>query len=317
MRDHVTLMKSMGYRYKTDEAGLLRFDRFLQGRPDLSGQPLKMLVREWTRASLAPSHALLCQRIGRTVSKALNRIDPTIPVIPCDRRVQRQAFQSRRRPYIYTEDEVRHLLDVARGFSSPRSPLRPPTLYTMLVLAYCAGLRLGELVRLNVGDIDFQDGTIDIRDSKFFKTRRLPLAPSVVSALRQYLVAREQAGAPTNPVSGLFWHTQAPGPYSRVTAHMLLVGVLRRAGLKPKKGYVGPRIHDLRHAFVANRMLAWYREGINAQQRLPHLATYLGHKDIRSTLVYLTVTLELLQQASERFRVMGARILRASAGGMA
>ena len=317
MRDHVTLMKSMGYRYKTDEADLLRFDRFLQSRPDLSGQPLKALVREWSKVSLAPSRALSCQRVGRTVSKALNRINPNVQVIPCDPRVQRQVFQLRRRPYIYTEDEVRRLLHTARNFPSPRSPLRPPILYTMIVLAYCAGLRLGEVVRLNVGDIDFRDGTIEVRDTKFFKARRLPLSPSVISALRQYLTARKQAGAPNDPASGLFWHTQSPGRYSQVTVYMLLVGVLRRAGLKPEKGYVGPRIHDLRHAFVSSRMLAWYREGINPQPRLPHLATYLGHKDISSTLVYLTVTQELLQQASKRFRVMGARILRASAGGMA
>jgi integrase/recombinase XerD len=276
-----------------------------------------VLVGEWTKASLAPSHALLCQHVGRTVSKVLNRLNPTPGVIPCDRRVRRQALQLRRRPYIYTEDEVRRLLEIARNFPSPRSPLRPLTLYTMVVLAYCAGLRLGEIVRLNLGDIDFREGTIDVRDTKFFKARRLPLASSVISALRSYLAAREQAGGPAEPASGLFWHTQSPGRYSRVQTHMLLVRVLRRAGLKPEKGYAGPRVHDLRHAFVSNRMLAWYRQGINPQPRLPYLATYLGHKDITSTLVYLTVTQELLQQASERFRVLGARILRASTGGMA
>src|SRR5437763_4411581 len=98
-------------------------------------------------------------------------------------------------------------------------------------------------------------------------------------------------------------------------AGILLVRVLRRAGLKPVTGRRGPRIHDLRHAFVANRMLAWYREGVNPQSRLPYLATYLGHKDINSTLVCLTITQELLQQASERFRVRGAQILRASIEG--
>lgn len=317
MHDHVTLMQSMGYRYRTEEASLLRFDRFLQSRPDLSGRPLKILVREWTKASSAPSHPLLCQEVGRIVSKALNRLDPTIAIIPCDRRIHRQALQWRRRPHIYTEDEVKTLLKAARNFPSPRSPLRPLTLYNMIVLAACAGLRIGEIVRLNLGDIDFRDGTINVCDTKFFKARRLPLASSVISALRHYLAVRQQAGGPAEPASGLFWHTQSPGRYSRVGANMLLVRVLRRAGLKPQKGYVGPRVHDLRHAFVVNRMLAWYREGIDPQPRLPYLATYLGHKDISSTLVYLTVTEELMQQASERFRVLGARILRASTGGMA
>ena len=268
-------------------------------------------------AGSAASHALECQRVGRLLSKALRRIDPNIEPFPRDRRVERQASQSYRRPYIYAEHEVRRLLEIARDLPSPRSPLRPLTLYTMLVLAYCAGLRIGEIVRLSLGDIDFRDETIDIRDTKFFKSRRLPLAPSVISALRQYLAARQQAGAPTEPTSGLFWHPQPSGRYSRVMAHTLLVRVLRRAGLKPTKGYTGPRIHDLRHAFVVNRMLAWYREGINPQSRLPYLATYLGHKNINSTLVYLTITQELLDQASERFRVSGAAVLRGSRRGNA
>ena len=113
-----------------------------------------------------------------------------------------------------------------------------------------------------------------------------------------------------SPDAALFWHQHAGGRYSRDRAGKLLVRVLRLAKLKPAPGRVGPRVHDLRHAFVAGRMLAWYREGINPQSRLPYLATYLGHKDINSTLVYLTVTQNLLQQASDRFRVRGARLLQ-------
>jgi integrase/recombinase XerD len=98
----------------------------------------------------------------------------------------------------------------------------------------------------------------------------------------------------------------------------MLTAVLRRAKLKPFPGHVGPRIHDLRHSFVVNRMLTWYKEGVNPQPHLPYLATYLGHRDINSTLVYLTITQELLQRASERFRARGAKLLRAlSEGGNA
>jgi len=222
-----------------------------------------------------------------------------------------------RRPYIYSEDEVRRLLETARRFPSPHSPLRPQTLYIMLVLAYCAGLRLGEIVHLNVGDIHLGDETIDIRDSKFFKSRRLPLAPSVIAALRDYLEARKLAGAPDAPSSGLFWHQRASGRYSHVMTGKLLVRVLRLSGLKPAQGRAGPRIHDLRHAFVVNRMLAWYRQGTNPQSRLPYLATHLGHKDINSTLVYLTITQELLQQASERFRASASAVLGSLTGGRA
>jgi integrase len=79
--------------------------------------------------------------------------------------------------------------------------------------------------------------------------------------------------------------------------------------LKPLRGKTGPRVHDLRHSMVVNRILEWYRTGINPQDRLPFLATYLGHRDINSTLVYITVTQDLLHHANERFRAVGAPCL--------
>ncbi len=313
MSDYVALMKAMGHRH--EDQGLLRFDRFLQTRPDLSGQPLKVLVREWSQSGRSRYRDLEAQRVGRTLSKVLRRLDPGAEPFPIDRGIERLSRRSYRRPYIYTEDEIRRLLKAAREFPSPKSPLRPLTLHTMFVLAYCAGLRLGELVRLTLGDIVFRDGTIEIRGTKFFKSRRLPLAPGVISALRHYLIARQKAGAPSDSASPLFWHCQQPGGYARITTHLLLVRVLRATGLKPANGYRGPRVHDLRHAFVVHRMLAWYRQGINPQPYLPYLATYMGHKDINSTLVYLTITQELLQHAGEKYRRLGAIALGNSEGG--
>lgn len=314
LRDHIALKRALGHRYHTEAARFLRFDRFLQSRPDLAGQRPAILVQAWAAANPAPSHAWECQVLGRDLAKAWRRVNPRIALLRPDRRVWRRYEQQQRRPYLYTEEEIRHVLDAARQFPSPCAPLRPLTLYTMLVLAYCAGLRLGEIVRLNLDDVHLEAGEIAIRDSKFFKSRTLPLAGSVVAALREYLDARRAAGAPQQGSSGLFWHEHRTGRYSRATAGAYLVGVLRRAGLKPATRRVGPRVHDLRHAFVAHRMLAWYREGINPEHRLPYLATYLGHKDINSTLVYLTVTQELLHQASERFRAFGAHTLHLSQG---
>ena len=315
MRDYVALMQAMGYCYNTEEKRLLLLDRFLQGRPDLSGQPLPMLIREWTNTGSTPQHALVCHVTGRLLSRAMSRVDPTTERLPWDQRVFQQAQSRYRRPYIFSDQEFLRLSEAALRLPSPQSPLRPQTLHMMLVLGYCAGLRIGEILRLNVVDFDGDDRTIEIRRTKFFKSRRLPLADSVVAALRAYLDARKKAGAPPTPDSALFWHRQAAGRYSRGIAESLLRRILQRAELKPAPGRSGPRGHDLRHAFVVNRMLAWYRQGINPQPHLPYLATYLGHKDINSTLVYLTITQELLQQASERFRVRGAQILRGSAEG--
>jgi integrase/recombinase XerD len=128
--------------------------------------------------------------------------------------------------------------------------------------------------------------------------------------LEEYLAARRRAGGPTDPEASLFWHEARQDGYSRAAVSYLLVDALRIAGLKPPKGKVGPRIHDLRHAFVVHRLLKWYEEGIDPEPLLPHLATYLGHKSIHSTLIYITVTSELLQHAAERFRRRGAASLR-------
>jgi integrase len=184
----------------------------------------------------------------------------------------------------------------------------------MLMLAYCAGLRGGEIVRLKLGDVDQQEGTIDIRETKFFKHRRLPLAPGVMAALGRYLTLREQAAAPTNADSPLFWSPQSNRGYTVGGIRIVLTDVLRRAGVKPPRGAVGARIHDLRHTMVGHRMRNWYKSGINPQSQLPYLATYLGHKDIRSTLAYLNANPELLQEASERFRKHGAAALQAAEG---
>jgi site-specific recombinase XerD len=185
----------------------------------------------------------------------------------------------------------------------------------MLILAYCAGLRLGEIVRLVVGDIDLPEGTIEIRGSKFFKSRRLPLSASVMTALRTYLDARSCAGAPCHPHAPLFWHKRGRGGYSQAVVWILLTRVLREAGLKPAAGREGPHIHSLRHCFAVHRLTAWYRDGIDPQPLLPYLATFLGHKEIRHTLVYLTITEELLQKAGDRFHSLGAKALQIPKGG--
>lgn len=314
MRDHIALMRTRGFRYETQARWFWRFDRFLQAHPELADEPVSVMLQHWSAARSTPNHAAECERLARALAKAQRHLDPGIELKRPDSRPQQQVARQWRRPYIYSPEEVRLLLDIARAYPSPRAPLRPLSLYTMLVLAYCAGLRLSELARLDLGDVDLQSGTITIRETKFFKSRMLPLTDSALTALRQYLEARRQAKAPQNPDSALFWHDQGNARYTSHSIARALVDILRRAGLKPSRGKTGPRIHDLRHSMVVNRILEWYRTGINPQERLPFLATYLGHRDIHSTLVYITVTQDLLQQASERFRTFAAHCLHVTEG---
>ena len=213
------------------------------------------------------------------MARALQREDPSVATPRLDRQLVREVRRRQRRPHIFSAEEIQKLFQSALAFPSPLAPLRPHSLHTMLVLEYCAGLRLGEMVRLKIGDIQIEEGVIEIRETKFFKTQRLPLSTSALAALRSYMEAREKAGGPSGDDSALLWQQQDRCGYSRMTMEGCWFGV-SRAGLKRPRpsGRVGPRIHDLRHTFVVHRMTEWYRSGINPEPLLPYLATYLGHK---------------------------------------
>jgi integrase/recombinase XerD len=312
MHDHILRMRSLGFRYG-HESEFLRFDRFLQVRPGAAEEPLSKLIREYAAAVPSPALKLRRLQVGNIVARALTRNGVPTPSIVPDRLLIRDVARKRCRPFIYSDEQIELLLKTAQNYPGRREPLRPATLVTMLVVAYCAGLRLAEIVGLELRDVDFEDGTIEVRDTKFFKSRRLPVSSSAVAALRNYLVARRRAGASQEPQAAVFVHER--GGYSHITAGALLRDVIRRAGLRTGHGRGGPRIHDIRHTFVVHRMTHWYREGINPQSRLQYLSTYLGHRDIHSTLIYLTITQELLQHANDRFRAAEAGVLKAIQGG--
>lgn len=310
MQEHVARMKSLGYRYDTRESDLLRFDRFLQRQPALATVPLRQQLDAWCNESPGLRHQYRAQQCGVVLSKAVRRKAPEVPTLPMEPGLYGRLTQQERRPYLFTEAEIHMLFDAARTFPSPKAPLRPVALHAMMTLAYCAGLRLGEIASLTVGDLDLARGLLDVRETKFFKSRRLPLSSSALDVLRTYLKARAAFGAPILPAAPLWWSPLRRSGYCKRIIESMLTEVIRRAGLKPAHGQRGPRVHDIRHTFVGHRMMQWYRAGINPQDRLPHLAAYLGHKDIRSTLAYLHVSPELLHQASERYRRHNARVLR-------
>jgi len=217
------------------------------------------MLDHWAAAKSTRNHAAECENIKRVLAKIYRHRDPLIPLIPLrqpDPRLQKEVAQLWRQSHIYSPADVRRMLDFARSCSSPRSPLRPLTVCSMLVPTYCAGSRRGELARLDLVDVDLQKGPITVRQTKFFKTRILPLPDSVRTDLRAYIKARRRAGASQDPCFGLFWHEQ--GRTRRYTPEMitwLLTNVIRRAGLKPLRGRTRPRVDGLRHSMVVNRIL--------------------------------------------------------------
>jgi integrase/recombinase XerD len=210
------------------------------------------------------------------------------------------------RPYIYSEREIRALIKAAASLSGT---LRPHTYVTLLLVLYTTGLRIGEAIRLQLGDLNRDQAVLHIRAGKFRKARLVPITRTLGDRLDMYLERRQQAGAPTHADAPLFWSPRG-GPYSLIGVQSGISDLLRAVCGKRRGRGSGPRVHDLRHAFAVHRLLRWYRDGVDVQTKLPLLATYLGHCTFLSTQYYLTATPELLAEASRRFHAGFASVVR-------
>ncbi|MDQ3258648.1 MAG: tyrosine-type recombinase/integrase [Acidobacteriota bacterium] len=209
-------------------------------------------------------------------------------------------------PYIYSREELQRVLRAAAERQWHGRKLEAQTLQALLLLLYGAGLRLSEALRLTLADADLEQHLLTIRETKFYKTRLVPLGPDLSQALTLYLAARCERGHPAPPEAFLLV-TRHSLPVSVQLAEDTFKRLCREAGVRRTDGsrFV-PRLHDLRHAFAVHRLTACYREGGDVQRLLPQLSTYLGHVDIGSTQRYLTLTPELLSQASNRFEQYAA-----------
>jgi integrase len=172
----------------------------------------------------------------------------------------------------------------------------------LILLLYGTGLRIGEAIRLQHQDVDLNDAILTVRETKFYKTRLVPVSADLTGVLRGYF-ERKWKGSGSSPATP-FLATYDGRPVTHLTAELAFKRIRYEAGVKRTDGfYYQPRLHDFRHTFAVRRLVTWYREGKNVQRLLPHLATYLGHVSIRETSRYLTMTKELLDEASHRFEL--------------
>jgi integrase len=205
-------------------------------------------------------------------------------------------------PYIYSEAELKRLLAVVpTATASPRCVIGADTLRTLLLLLYGAGLRRGEALRLKLGDVDVAQSLIHIRGTKFFKTRIVPLSSSLNSVIRAFVVRRGKQHHSVCGESPLFSKRDGR-PLSSTTIGATFRRLCTIAGIRRDGGARNqPRMHDLRHSAAVHRVTAWYRCDADLNDLLPKLATYLGHTELSGTQRYLTMTQELLAEASRRF----------------
>jgi site-specific recombinase XerD len=205
------------------------------------------------------------------------------------------------KPYIYTEDEVRRLLNGISTCLDPPRRLQPHTLRAILLLLYGAGLRIGEAVKLTVADVDVAESLVTIRNTKFHKSRLCPLGPQLNQIIAEYSRCRNAAGHSTDGAAR-FFVLRRGAPVSVQTVECAFGRLCRHVGVYRNDGArYQPRLHDMRHTFCVRRLTSWYQQGADVQKLLPQLATYLGHQKLAFTQIYLTMTPELLHQASMRF----------------
>ena len=214
---------------------------------------------------------------------------------------QRPKLPPPQTPYVYSRDELRRLLDATTVLKSPFSSLQALTYRTLLLLLYGTGLRVSEAIGLTLGDVDVPERVLTIRDTKFYKSRLVPIGQQLTATLVTYIEQRSALPMTLGDRSA-FLSTRCGHHLHYDRVNLLFQRV--RAGARivcPPGEPRPPRLHDLRHTAAVHRVVAWYQDSKNVQKLLPHLATYLGHVSIASTQRYLQMTPELLHEASLRF----------------
>ena len=207
-----------------------------------------------------------------------------------------------RPPYIFSHVDVLRLLQVTERLEpTSASPLRAQLYRLAIVLLYTTGLRRRELVHLTLGDYASQERTLLVRQSKFHKSRYLPLSDDTVGEMSVYLDVRRQHHLPMSPQTPLMWNRYHRGKaYTGAGLGQGLRYLFRRAHIQTPDGRL-PRVHDFRHSFAVQALWRWYQAGVDVRSKLPLLATYMGHVSIHSTEYYLPFIEILASEASERF----------------
>ena len=294
---YIAFKASLGMRYRSQSAVLRAYCRAM-GDIDIEDVRPGAVLAFITGTGPVTNRWLECYRVldglyRYAIGRGLAKRSP----LPADTPRHPPPFV----PYIYTVDELKRLVAATEILQTQLSPMLAQTMRSLLLLLYGTGMRIGEALSLTLRDVDLKNSMLTVRNAKFFKTRVVPIGPRLAIVLSDYLSRRRQLPMPEGDNSAfLATRTGLHLDYKRVNK---LFCRLRRAAQIQRESAARyqPRIHDIRHASAVHRVIAWYRAGAEVQRLLPQLATYLGHVDLRSTQQYLSMTPELLREASMRF----------------
>lgn len=274
---------------------LLSFARFAD-RSGYRGPLTVELASRWALANRRGLALTAARRIEviRSFARYWQTFDPKTEMPPA------QLFGPRHRrltPHIYTKEEMRALL-AACAHLYPAKGLRPATCATVFGLLSATGLRISEATALRRQDVDLQHGLLHIRHAKFGKSRLVPMHLTTTRALRRYACRRDQD--PSSAASDAFFTFDHGQPASTRKLQYAFQQLRRQLCWRPRGGHRAPRIHDIRHSFVCQRLRRWYDEGVDIDRHILALSTYLGHVKVTDTYWYITATPELMAIAARR-----------------
>lgn len=293
---YVTYKQSIGQSFTTD-AGILK--AFCRHSGNIS---LQSVSKEQVESYLNGKHSISSfwtrkhTALAGLFRFALSHGYMTVSPLPTRGPLQPSSLI----PYIFSHAELKSLLDATPASCSQYVKIDPIVIRTLILLLYGACLRIGEALSLTIRYVDLSQNTLLIQKTKFYKSRLVPLGSDLVKALLRYIKQRNmnyknEADEPLFCFQDgrALSHSAAQNAFCRLR---LLTGIQR-----DDAGRYQPRLHDLRQTGAVHRVIAWYRNGSNLADLLPQLATYLGHINLAATQRYLTLTPELLNEASQRF----------------
>jgi integrase len=303
LRNYLATRRALGRRFAVEENILRRWDAFLERQFGRAREVRAEMFHRWAQtmpyvtANVRRNHLRVVRNF--LLFHARNHPRTYLPDLatfpkPCPYR----------QPRLVVPDEIARVLATATQLPpSHANPLRAQTIHLALVLLFCCGLRRGELLRLRLRHFDSAEEVLHIEQTKFHKSRLVPLDRSVARELRRFLELRQRYRLSVHPESPLLWSRRRPAPadvYSEVALTSNWQQLCLAAKVLDDRGRP-PRLHDLRHSFAVAALHRWYQQGDEVQAKLPHLATFLGHVCPVSTHHYLHLTPDLQEAASKRF----------------
>jgi integrase len=300
--NYLTERRLLGFELRSRGTLLAGFARYVAARQH-HGPLTADLMIEWARHDKwhHETPATWATRLARVrhFARYLKQFEPETEV-PEESVFGPEA--GRVAPHIFHEAEVVELLAAARQLG-PTGSIRPATYETLFGLMASTGLRVSEALHLREADVDLKNGMLTIRQTKFAKSRQLPIHPTAVTALAKY---RRQRTRHVATIAEMPFLISSRGrrlgePLGARQAHRVFNMLRDRLGWTNRGGHAAPRLHDLRHTFAVRRMMLWHADGTDIDQMMLALSTYMGHAEIFYTYWYLTAVPELMALAGSKF----------------